>query len=95
MRGWWCGERSTKQPVPSEPVPDGLRQVAAAVEIGAPTPVRLPFRVGFRPPGLTPVNVLTDDAADLRRTVEYDRVGGTARLARPLRATCTSPAHRA
>lgn len=56
----------------SEAVPSGLRQIASAVEIGEPAPVRLPFRVGFRPPGLTPVNVLTYEAAGLRRTVEYD-----------------------
>jgi hypothetical protein len=54
---------------------DALRQVAGAVRIGTPEPVRLPFRVGFRPPGLAPVNVVTYEAAGRRRVVEYDHAG--------------------
>jgi hypothetical protein len=39
---------------PSGGLPADLRQVALAVGLGEPTPVRLPFRIGYLPHGLHP-----------------------------------------
>jgi hypothetical protein len=49
----WAVVRSSVDGPPDGLTADVLRGLASHLELGAPAPVRLPFRVGYVPPGLT------------------------------------------
>src|SRR5690606_1872959 len=67
----WAVVRSDDPPRAPGEVPQNLRDIAELVEIGEPEPVRLPFRVGYRPAGLVPVSVRHFEEAEVNRFVGY------------------------
>jgi hypothetical protein len=68
----WVVVRYNEVDESGEPIPPGLREVAATVEIGEPVPVQLPFQVGYRPAGMVPAYVRHYEAAAVNRYVYYE-----------------------